>query len=64
MNSITGWVERHSLTEEQFQRIFDQEWVTWMMFVVIGGTAKGFVFSKSLEKNQRKKRKKNNVSSL
>ena len=36
MNPIAGWVERHSLTEEQFQRIFDQEWVTWMMFVVIG----------------------------
>ena len=36
MNSITGWVERHSLTEEQFQRIFDQEWVSWMMSVVIG----------------------------
>ena len=36
MNSITGWVERHSLNEEQFQRIFDQEWISWMIFVIIG----------------------------
>lgn len=36
MNSINGWVEKHSLTEEQFQRIFDQQWINWMIFVIIG----------------------------
>ena len=27
---------KYGSMEEQFQRMYDQEWVTWMMFVVIG----------------------------
>ncbi len=27
---------QYSLTEEQLQRIFDQQWISWMIFVMIG----------------------------